>query len=233
MKKGNITSIKRIRIIPHKTLHETFKRINNTELTFGVHKEDSNNHSLRDSLQNKTLHKSLYGNPSNINNASLLAKTEQGFITDMNIGGKIKQIEVAPRPILKPMLTQSLKKSSGKALIKNGLKYELSFNSPYATKDAFIHIAQNLSTENILNFLRNRGEKYWNKNAKHNSPYTAMVKFIETLGQSGIENFYNEKTQTINAIGKWENAKLYKKGDMPLQDSLDLVKSIKAKVNAK
>lgn len=233
MIKSQRQSIRRIRIVPYKKIHDTFRNINNTSLTFGVHKEDNSEHGLRDSIQKKPLHKSLYGDSSKIGNAELLAKTERGFITDININGKLTHLEVAPRPVLKPMLKIGLHKGSFKTNIKQGLKQELSFNSINGLENAFNRISIGLSTENILNFLKNRGGKYWSKAAKHNSPYTAAVKFLESLGETDLYNVYNDKKGTINKISEWENIGFYKKADMPLQDSLDLIKSIKAKVERK
>lgn len=227
------SNVKRIYIIPKQKIEETFSKINNTSLTFGVHKEDTNNHPLRDSLQNKPLHKSLYGNTKKISNAELLKKTETGFITDLYVNNRPKQIEVAPRPILVPLIKTTFKKESTIRLLKQGIKKQLSFKSPNSINNSLQYISLNLSTAEILNFVKNRGGKYWSIGAKHNSPYVAMVKYLESLGESGIGNVYNSKTQTIKNISQWENANLYKAGDLPLQDSLDLIKSIKAKVNTK
>lgn len=224
-----ITRIDHKYTIPKNQVYQTFSKINKTQLSFGVHSTENNSHSLRDAIQRKPMHKAFYGNSSNIGNAALLNKLEKGFSTDVWIGGMPRQMEVPPRPILIPLMESVLKTKSIKSVLKSCIKEDLKFKNKNEIKRCFLYIGNKLNI-GLLKFIKNRGGKYWTKEAKHNSPYTAAIKFLETLGQSGLDNVYNYKSKTINYIYKWGNAGLYKQGDMPLQDSLDLINSIKAKI---
>lgn len=229
-------SIQRINRIPTEKIMKTFDSINNSQLSFGVHKEDNNNHETRDFLAKQPLHTALYNNnklAEPIGNAELLAKHTEGFNSAIFIDGVPSAIRVPQRPILAPMVLELSKNKTIERVMKTGLKGQLGFKNKVGAKEGLRNIAYHLSPQKVMKFVENRGGNYWSPNAKHNNPYTAAVKLVETLGESGLGNLYNNKSKTIEFMAKWENATRYKAGDMPLMDSLDLLRSIKAKVHNK
>ena len=229
-------TIQRINRISTDKIMKTFDSINKSQLTFGVHKEDNDNHETRDFLAKQPLHSALYNNnelAKPIGNAELLAKHTEGFNSAIFIGGVPSVIRVPQRPILQPMIMQLSENKTIGRVMKTGLKGQLGFKNKVGAKEGLRNVAYHLSPQKVLKFVENRGGKYWSPKAKHNNSYTAAVKLVETLGEGGLGNLYNNKQKTIEFMAKWENANRFKAGDMPLMDSLDLLKSIKAKVGNK
>lgn len=228
---SRIVQVKRLYTIPQSVLYRTFDKINSTQLTFGVHAENNNNHSMREYISNQPYHKALYGNnklQKPIGNAELLAKHTKGFNSAIFISGKKHSILVPSRPILSPMLNDAFIKN--KQLIEVKLHSQLSLKDNDGMHKVLNAIAQDLSNQKVKEFVKNRGGTYWSKGAKHNNPYTAAVKLIETLGETGLGGVYNKLEATIENIKNWENANAWRAGDMPLMDSMDLLNSIKVKV---
>lgn len=231
MSSPRIVKVKRLYTIPQAVLSRTFNKINSTQLTFGIHSEDNNNHSMRDYLSNQPYHKALYENnklAKPIGNAELLAKHTKGFNSAIFIMGKKHSILVPRRPILSPMIKEAFIKN--KWLIEIKLHSQLSFKDNDGIHKVLNAIAQDLSNQKVKEFVKNRGGTYWSKDAKHNNPYTAAIKFIETLGETGLGGVFNKLDSKIENIKNWENANAWRAGDMPLMDSMDLLNSIKVKV---
>lgn len=215
-------------IIPKSIIDSTLDEINKNIITFGVHKEDNNKHTTRDIIQSKPLHKALYyngNNPTSIGNAELLMKNEKGFESVLYINNSPKLIQVPSRPVLQPIIIINFQMFDS---IKRGLKKQLQFSNPNSFKNSLNRFKISLNNS-VFDFIKNRGMGFW-ENAEHNNPYTQAVKFFDMVGDYSI---LTDTGKYIKDINKWQVGQNYRKGDMPLMDSLDLIKSIKAKVERK
>lgn len=215
-------------IIPKSIIDSTLNEINKNIITFGVHKEDNNKHETRDIVQSKPLHKALYyngENPNPIGNAELLMRNEKGFESVLYIGNGPRLIQVPSRPVLQPIVMLNFQMFN---TIKRGLKKQLQFNNINSFKNSLTRFERSLNNS-VFDFIKNRGMGFW-RNSEHNNPYTQAVKFFDSIGDYSI---LKDTGKYIKDINKWQVNQSYKKGDMPLMDSLDLVKSIKAKVERK
>lgn len=108
------------------------------------------------------------------------------------------------------------------------MKKQLQFSNPNSFKNSLNRFKISLNNS-VFDFIKNRGMGFW-ENAEHNNPYTQAVKFFDIVGDYSI---LTDTGKYIKDINKWQVNQSYKKGDMPLMDSLDLIKSIKAKVERK
>lgn len=215
-------------IIPKSIIDSTLDEINKNIITFGVHKEDNSKHTTRDIIQSKPLHKALYyngGNPTPIGNAELLMKNEKGFESVLYVGNSRILIHVPSRPVLQPIMLLNFSMFD---TIKRGLNKQLRFNNSNAFKNSLNRFKISLNNS-VFDFIKNRGMGFW-ENAEHNNPYTQAVKFFDKIGDIGI---LEDTGKYIKDISQWQVSRNYEKGDMPLMDSLDLIKSIKAKVERK
>ena len=221
-------SVKHRYVIPKQVIDKALEEIDKTSITFGVHKNDNRKHSTRDMVQSQILHKALYyngGNPTPIGNAELLMKNEKGFESVLYIGNSPRLIHVPSRPVLQPIMLLNFSMFD---TIKRGLNKQLRFNNSNAFRSSLNRFKINLNNS-VFDFIKNRGMGFW-KDAEHNNPYTQAVKFFDKIGDISI---LEDTGKYIKDISQWQVSRNYKKRDMPLMDSLDLVKSIKAKIERK
>lgn len=212
---------------------DNFEKLNNVELSFGVHEEDNDAHENRDRIQNTPLYKAYYSNTKPIGNATLLKKNEKGFSTTRKINGIESSLIVAPRPVLKPMINEICNEGLFDKYFFSGAKQQLEFNDINGAKKGLTALADGyLTFDDIVSFvLVKRGGKYWSTFAKHNGSYTQALKTISKLSSKdyGLGNVYDSKNDVINSKNEWSEEN-FSQGDEPLIDSCDMLKSIKAKV---
>lgn len=196
--------------VPKDQIYAFFKELNETTLSFGVHKEDDGKHSKRDREQRKPLHQALYKDTTPIGNAELLAQTENGFTTTIrNESGRAFSVGVPPRPILQPMFESVLQENYYRSI-----KKAFSQVSTAPLQEKFKQESRLLTKLKIKKYIAEQG---W-----ENAPETAVVKEKEWrerlpfLGEREMLDFiYNTQANYTKSV---------------LEDSGDLLNSIKAKV---
>lgn len=214
-------------------LQKAFKRVNEKMVTFGVHSDTNNQHSMRDMLQNKPLHKALYADGGKIQskgNAQILKENTYGFSTTFYVGGEPMAIEVPPRPVLQPITANWFTSELFKRQVKAALHLQLNYPTIDYFSQSLQYIANKLNRNRVIRFLQNRGEGNWDPSARHNNPYVAAVKFFDKLDESGLGGIYNDKYQFIKYMQNWNTSQNFSSGDRPLMDSLDLINSIDARI---
>lgn len=210
--------------------------MNKEKITFGVHSDKDGNHRHRDRLSKKPLHKTLYGNNNIIGNAELLKKNSVGFSSTKYVEGNKMSFFVPARPILEPMLNDLIITGYVKKKIKNAIKSQMSFSNPYEFNKILNTIRKQFTSTKVMEFVKNKGEGYWDYDAQSSSPYTNAVKYLDRLDSSGksIGNVYNKINRskgTINKMNKWTFD--FDEKSEPLIDSLDMLRSIDARVENK
>lgn len=225
-------SVKHNYKISKKTIDKVIDKFNAKKITFGVHKEDTNKHNVRDRVQNMNLHRLLYNNGKPIpskSNAELLRLAEHGYETILYYGNQAHNVVVPSRPVLQPILQISLMYKLN--TIKNSIRNQFKDMKSNVFNDKLNGFARYLQG-GVSDFIKNRGMGYW-QDAEHNSPYVQAVKFFDRLGESALTYKINNIDELMDMIRKWDTMFNYHQGDTPLMDSLDLLKSIKAKVEDK
>lgn len=221
-------------IIPENKIKRTIEHINKKIITYGVHAEDNNKHATRDRVQEGTLHRMLYANGEPIppiGNAELLKKTEYG---QENVafyyGGVPHLVYVPPRPVLQPIAIMLL--AFFRDIIENAIHKQFEFRNIYSFEQELNKFKLKFSRSVLYDFVRNRGEGFW-EGGEHNSPYVQAVKFFDKLGEAGVQQIADVSKWGIKNITQWDATSVYHFGDTPLMDSLDLLNSIKAKLEDK
>lgn len=213
------------------------ENINANIVTFGVHSDKDSQHPKRDALQHTPLYSALYGETTTIGNAALLKKSTEGFIFDTFINGQLEQRVAPPRPVLQPITEMMLKSKKLPKLISLGIHNQ--FASPYVdvfSSTCLEPIARTLGERQVLQFLKGRGMGYWDDDAMYNGPYTAIVKFLaqnDKYNLNALIEVYDDVKKQINSISKWNADFNAVEQTYPLLDSLDLIKSIDARVEKK
>ena len=216
--------------IPESKIMNAIDEINRKIITFGVHKEDNSKHAIRDKVQNGTLHKMLYNNGQPIppiDNAELLRKAETGREEIFTYGREAHLTQIPPRPVLQPMVQTALWLHGD--LIKNAVQKQFEFKNIYTFNQELNKFKLKLNRTGVYDFVRNRGMGYW-EGGEHNSPYVQAVKYFDRLDESEISKITYQKSFGIKKIASWDTTRIYHQGDTPLMDSLDLLNSIKSKI---
>lgn len=220
--------------IPSSVINRAINNINANKITFGVHSEDNDKHPNRDRVQNQQLHKLLYNNgntPTPISNSKLLAKSESGFSSTMYYGNKAHSVEVPSRPVLFPILSLTLTYNGN--IIRNGIKRQFKFNNPQEFTNSLTRFSNKMGYKSVLDFIKGRGFGFWG-DAEYNNPYTQAIKFLDCLEDFKLEyrDVLSKNEKFIKVISNWDVNKgsIFSKASYPLLDSLDLINSIKSKV---
>lgn len=197
-------------VVPKHTMIKLFEEINATSLSFGVHSEDNDKHAQRDREQQKAVHSAFYGSTKPISNASLLRQTEEGYVTTVNrTGGRLLVIKVPPRPLLKPIMESNVRGKDFSQAIGNCIERV----STKPIEQRFGRIGKRLD---VKEYIRRMG---W-----RNARTTAMVKHLEK--QLGTTEMSDD--QILELVYSSSSAGVSRR--QVLEDSGDLLRSIKAKV---
>lgn len=224
-------SVRHKYIVPKTKIENAIDEINKKIITLGVHKEDNSKHPIRDKVQRQVLHEMLYANGGHIppiDNAPLLKKTETGSEEILYYGGKAHLVEIPSRPVLQPLVQLALLYES--KIFLRAIQKQFEFKNVNEFRDGLNLFSNKLGSKStVYDFIKNRGMGYW-VDGEHNSPYVQAVKYFDKLGDAGAAKIADINTWSIKNIANWDATNVYHQGDTPLMDSLDLLNSIKSKI---
>lgn len=207
-------------VVPKETIYAMIDKINKTQFSFGVHKEDNNAHERRDKIQQNPLHKLTYPETKPISNAELLAKTESGSIETWVVDGELTSVEIPPRKVLMPCFNIAFKAKGKKAQRKHYIAKAIENTDARYIVDMLVNLGEDIDVMEYVMQQRETNAKWQN---------SLVARAVKKYDREYSDLFKEMPREFLIAFLK----EAEKEEDLPnftLTDSADLIDSIRYKV---
>ena len=207
-------------VVPKETIYGMIDKINKTQFSFGVHKEENNAHERRDKIQQNPLHKLTYPETKPISNAELLAKTESGSIETWVIDGELTSVEIPPRPVLQPCFDIAFKQKGRKGERNKYIAKAIKNTDARYIVDMLVNLGEDIDLIGFVDRQRETNAKWQN---------SLVARAVKKYDREYSDMFKEMPREFLIAFLK----EAEKEEDLPnftLTDSADLIDSIRYRV---